>query len=154
MDISLLPDPSLSNIRAVMEITAFLPPAPVTVLEETERQLGVVFPNWLRAFYLSCNGFRGPTGVSYLYALDGREGVLEFTKFVREEWGLPWLQRAIIFSDNGLGGSITIHWAALDGKLIEWCYGDDGEYKVLEFDLLALWAREQRMWNTLSTEQE
>ena len=147
-----LPDPSLSNIREVMEITAHQPPTSIEALEETERQLGVAFPDWLRVFYLSCNGFSGPTGVRYLYPLDGPEGVLLFTQFVREEWAIPWLQRAIVFSDNGLGGSVTVHWGSLDGQLIEWCYGDEGEYTVLGFDLLTLWAREQRMWNSIRTE--
>jgi hypothetical protein len=149
----LTPDPSLISVRKVMEISAHAPPKDTAVLEETERQLGVTFPDWLRIQYLSCNGFTGPAGVRYLYPLDGSDGVLSFTRFVRHEWGLPWLQRAIIFSDNGLGGSTTVHWAALDGRLIEWCYGDEGEYTVLDFDLLELWAREQQKWNAIDEEQ-
>lgn len=149
----LIPDPSLSSVRNVMEISAHEPPTDIALLEETERQLGVTFPDWLRVLYLSCNGFAGPTGVRYLYPLDGPDGVLSFTKFVRDEWRLPWLRRAIIFGDNGLGGSITVHWAALDGRLIEWCYGDGGEYTVLDFDLLELWAREQQNWNVTDEEQ-
>ena len=149
----LIPDPSLSRVREVMNVTAHEPPLDISILEETERRLGVAFPDWLRVFYLSCNGFKGPTGVRYLYPLDGRDGVLCFTEFVREEWGLDWLQRAIIFSDNGLGGSVTVHWCALDGKLIEWCYGDEGEYTVLDLDLLTLWAREQKNWSSIDVGQ-
>jgi hypothetical protein len=149
-----IPDPSLSSIYAVMEVSSHEPPADIAVLEQAERRLGVVFPDWLRVFYLNCNGFRGPTGVRYLYPLDGPDGVLSFTEFVRMEWGFPWLQRAIVFSDNGLGGSTTVHWAALDGKLIEWCYGDDGEYTVLDFDLLVLWAREQQRWNAVKADND
>jgi hypothetical protein len=142
----------LSQIRAVIEVTAWEPAKP-KLLDEVEQRLVVPFPDWLRSVYHYSNGFCGPTGVRYLYPLDGRDGVLEFTLFLREEdWSPKWLQRAIVFSDNGAGGSITIHWAALDGQLIEWCYGDGADFRILESDLLALWKREQERWDAVRGE--
>jgi len=146
------PDPVLDKIRAVIEVTALNPPASAELIDEVERRLDVTLPEWLRTVYRSCNGFCGPTGVCYLYPLHGREGVMEFTLFLREEWSLSWLKRAIVFSDNGVGGSITTHWAALDGKLIAWCYGDGAEFTVIDFDLFELWRREQEHWDTVRAE--
>jgi len=146
------PEPglTLARIREVIEVRAYLPPPGIAALEETERALGVPFPGWLRDVYLACNGFEGPAGVRYLWPLEGREGVLLFTKFLRsEDWSPSWLDRAIIFGDNGVGGSITTHWAALDGKLIEWCYGDGAAYSVLDCGLLGLWKREQDKWDAV-----
>jgi hypothetical protein len=140
----------LSKIRAVMEVTSCQPGAAPELIAEVERGLGVPFPAWLRDIYCACNGFCGPTGVVYLYRLDGSEGVLEFTLFLRGEWALPWLERAIVFSDNGLGGSITTHWVALDGQLIEWCYGHGGDYTVLDYDLFEVWRREQEFWDEIT----
>src|SRR5262245_58065153 len=125
------PDQILSQIRAVMEVTSFYSPASSELIEEVERRLAVNFPEWLRRVYLACNGFSGPTGVSYLYPLDGHDGVLEFTQFLREEdWSPPWLSRAVGFGENGAGGSITTHWLVMDGNLIEWCYGHGADYTV------------------------
>ena len=146
----LVPDPDsvLSKIRAVIEVTAVNPAASRELIDDAERRLDVAFPEWLRAIYRSCNGFCGPTGVRYLYPLEGRDGVVEFTLLLRDaEWSPPWLNRAIVFSDNGAGGTITTHWAVLDGNLIEWCYGDGAEFTVLECDLLGLWRRDQCLWN-------
>jgi hypothetical protein len=140
----------LSKIRSVMKVKEFNPPAPEALIDSVERGLGVNFPNWLKEIYLACDGFTGPTGVGYLHQLDGQNGVLEFTQFLREEpWWPDWLDRAIIFSDNGLGGSITVHWGVLDGQLIEWCYGDADNYIVLDLDIYQLWAREQKHWDRL-----
>jgi hypothetical protein len=90
-------DPNLARIRAVITVTAFHPP-PLRPLFEpdgrrlavpmpelianTERRLAVAMPPWLRAVYLSCNGFSGPYGECYLYPLDGSEGVGDFTLFL------------------------------------------------------------------------
>lgn len=52
-----------------------------------------------------------------------------------------------MFSDNGGGGSCTVHWAILDGQLIEWCYGHCAEYTVVDGDIFALLAREQAIWD-------
>ena len=140
----------LARIRSVMKVTNVNPPATEAMVEGVEEALGVAFPPWLRRIYRACNGFSGPTGVHYLWPLDGREGVQEFTLFLRaEEYWPDWLDRAIVFSDNGLGGSITVHWAALNGNLVEWCYGDSERFDVLEFDLFELWRREQARWDAV-----
>jgi hypothetical protein len=144
------PDPVLSQIRVAIEVTACNPAPSLKLIEEVERRLGVPFPEWVRGVYRSCNGFCGPTGVRYLYPLDGRDGVLELTLFLRnEDWSPPWLKRAIVFGDNGVGGSITTHWLALDGKLIQWCYGDGTDFSILNCDLFALWSREQALWDAV-----
>jgi hypothetical protein len=142
-------DKVLSKIRSAMKVEEFKPPAAAELIDDVERGLRVSFPSWLREVYLACNGFTGPTGVRYLYPLDGSGGVLDLTLFLREEWWPDWLDRSIIFSDNGLGGSITTHWGVLDGRLIEWCYGDVDEYSILDLDIYELWAREQEGWNEL-----
>ena len=128
-----------------MKVEQINPPASAETIEEVERQLGLPFPQWLREVYLACDGFTGPTGVRYLYPLLEPDGALEFTQFLRREPYWPsWLERAIIFSDNGIGGTLTVHWCALDGQLIEWCYGDADALQVLHMDLFALWKREQQ----------
>ena len=125
------------------------------MLDGAERSLGVQFPDWLREMYLACNGFRGPTKVRYLYALDGRDGVVEFTLFLRtKDWSPPWVARAIVFSDNGIGGTLTNHWAILNVQLIEWCYGDGGQYTVAKGDMFALLAREQALWDVTEANTE
>ena len=140
----------LAKIRSAMKAEEFKPPAAAALIEDVERGLGITFPSWLREVYLACNGFTGPTGVRYLYPLEGPGGALDWTLFLRDEpWWPDWLDRSIIFSDNGLGGSITTHWGVLDGDLIEWCYGDVDDYSILNFDIYELWAREQRWWNEL-----
>src|SRR5687767_14248689 len=84
------PDPVLARIKEVMVVDEFYP-APLRplfepdgrrlrvpmadLIEQTERGLGVPFPDWLRAVYLSCNGLRGTCA---LLSLDGVSGVLEF----------------------------------------------------------------------------
>jgi len=148
------PDPVLSKIRAVIEVTACNPAASRELIDDdVEWRLAAPFPGWLRTVYRSCNGFCGPTGVRYLYPLDGRDGVLELNLFLRDEdWAPPWLNRAIVFSDNGAGGSITTHWVALDGALIQWCYGDGADFTVLDCDLFELWRREQERWDAVSIE--
>jgi hypothetical protein len=157
-------DPVLAQIRAVIAVTAFHPPplrplfepdgrrlaVPLTELvEDTERRLGVAMPPWLRAIYHSCNGFAGPYGVGILYHL-GSEGAADFTLFLREQpWSPPWLKRAIVFGYVGGSGSTTTHSVALDGKLVEWCYGDGAKFTVPEGDLFDLWRRIQASWDAL-----
>jgi len=142
----------LNRISAVMRVERFFPPADPADLEQAERQLGVQFPDWLRRIYVATDGFVGPTGVRYLYRLREPNGLLDFNPFLRQEWEqADWLRRAIVFGDNGLGGSSTVQWAALDGCLIEWCLGDGHEHEILDLDVFGLWAREQRNWDALGT---
>jgi hypothetical protein len=137
----------LEQISAVMRVDQYFPPADPSDVERVGRELGVQFPDWLRRIYLASDGFIGPTGVRYLYRLRERNGVLDFTTFLRQEWAdARWLKHAIVFGDNGLGGSSTIQWATLNGQLIEWCYGDGPEYQLLDVDVFGLWEREQRTW--------
>ncbi|EKJ98726.1 Cell wall assembly and cell proliferation coordinating protein [Rhodopirellula baltica SH28] len=148
-------DPTiLDHIRKVMPSATFDPPATPEMVVAAERLLGVRLPLWLRDIYLACNGFVGPTDVRYLYPLDGEDGAAEFTLFLRSEWTLPWIERATIFSENGLGGSLTVHWGILDGQLIEWCYGDGPEYSVADGDIFALLAREQTLWDETEANAE
>jgi hypothetical protein len=144
---------TLDNISAVMRPKKFFPPAHPQEIDDVGRELGVQFPSWLRHIYLATDGFLGPTGVRYLYRLGGSDGVLNFNRFLRQEWNeATWLSKAIIFAENGVGGTLTVHWAALDGQLIEWCYGDGSEYQVLDCDIFTVWAREQKNWDGLEAE--
>jgi hypothetical protein len=158
-------DPVRARIHAVIAVEEFLSP-PLRPLWESdgcrlrvpmpdliaaaERQLGVLMPPWLREVYLSCNGFLGPTRECYLYPLDGREGVGDFTLFLRQQdWAPPWLERAVVFGYIGGSGSTTTHTAALDGRLIEWCYGDGDKFRVPEGDLFEVWHQIQARWDKL-----
>ena len=144
------PESILEQISAVMRVEQYFPPTDSADIDQVERELGVPFPHWLRRLYLASNGFIGPTGVRYLYRLREPNGMSDFTVFLRQEWAdAAWLKHAIIFGENGLGGSSTVQWGTLDGQLIEWCYGDGIEYQLLNFDVFGLWAREQRMWDEL-----
>jgi hypothetical protein len=158
-------DPVLAKIREVITVTKVNPApwrplfepdgrqlrVPMTeLIAEVERKLGVPMPPWLREVYLSCNGFLGPYGECYLYPLDGREGVGDFTLFLREEdWSPPWLNRAIVFGYIGGSGSTTAHSVALDGRLIEWCIGDGDKFTALEGGLLELWRQIQARWDAV-----
>jgi hypothetical protein len=158
-------DPVRARIRAVITVEQFLPTPPRPLLgpdgrqvlysqeeliADVERKLSVAMPPWLREVYLACNGFLGPFGVCYLYHLDGSEGVGDFTLFLREqEWAPRWLARAIVFGYIGGSGSTTTHTAALDGQLIEWCYGDGEAFRALEGGLFELWRRIQEEWDDL-----
>ncbi len=138
----------LDQISAVMRVKQYFPPADPNAIEEVERELGVSFPTWLRQLYLAADGFVGPTGVRYLYRLKERDGILGITQDLRRGWDqAEWLKRAIVFADNGLGGTLTVHWAVLDEQLVEWCYGDEAEYQVLPTDIYNVWAREQRAYD-------
>lgn len=137
----------LDRIRSAMPSASFRPPATPAMIDASERAVGVIFPDWLREIYLACNGFVGPTGVRYLYPLEGPEGLVEFTLFLRMEWSLPWLDRAVVFSDNGVGTSCTVHWAACDGRLIEWCYGDGGEFTVVDGTFYEVLRSQQTLWS-------
>jgi hypothetical protein len=125
------------------------------LIERTEQRLGVPFPDWLRAVYLHCNGFSGPIGVCSLFRLDGEDGILEFNLFLRSrEWAPSWFPRAILFMDRRVSWSINTHWAALDGKLIEWEPQEGEKYTELRCDLFALWEREQRQMDRLVAEDQ
>jgi hypothetical protein len=159
------PDSVLAKIREVITVTDFNPSplrplyepngqrlrVPMTeLIAEVERRLGVPMPPWLRKVYLHCNGFLGPTRECILYPLDGTEGVGEFTLFLREQdWSPPWLERAIVFGYIGGSGSTTAHSAALDGQLIEWCYGDGEVFTALQGGLFDLWRRIQARWDDI-----
>jgi hypothetical protein len=95
-------DPIRARIKAAITVEAFyeaplrplfepdgsrLRVAMTTLIEQTERGLGVPFPEWLRTIYLHCNGFSGPIGSCSLFRLDGDDGVLQFNLFLRkQEW--------------------------------------------------------------------
>jgi hypothetical protein len=159
-------NPVLSKIREVIIVTDFQPPplrplfepdgrrlhVPMTdLIASVERMLGVPLPPWLREVYLCCNGFLGQHGECILYPLDGSGGVGEFTLFLREEkWSPAWLKRAIVFGYVGGSVSTTTHMVALDGQLIEWCYGDDDQFKVVEGGLIKLFRRIQARWDGIS----
>jgi hypothetical protein len=162
-------DPVLGRITDVIVVDEFHP-APLRpllepdgrrlrvpmaeLIERTERDLGVPFPEWLRAIYLACNGFSGPIGVCSLLRLDATEGVADYTLFLRsQEWSPAWLQRAIVFSHRRVSWSIDTHWAARDGELVEWTPGAGAGYTVLEPDLFALWRREQEQADRLAAER-
>jgi hypothetical protein len=54
--------------RTLFESDGSRPRIPMTTLnEQTERGLGVPFPEWLRTIYLHCNGFSGPIGSCSLF---------------------------------------------------------------------------------------
>lgn len=116
-----------------------------------EARLGVPFPDWLRELYLACDGFVGPTGTwQYLTRLGGRDGLVEFTEFLRvEPWAPPWLSRAVIFGSDANSGTLTTHFAALDGDLIEWCLGDGDEYTKFDGTVYDLYRGEQSRWDQI-----
>jgi hypothetical protein len=54
--------------------------------------------------------------------------------------------------DRRVSWTINTHWAALDGKLIEWHPQEHEEYTVLDGDLFALWRREHERYDDLDVE--
>jgi len=160
------PDPVLAGIKQVIVVEEFYPPplrplfepdgrrlrVPMAeLIERTEQGLGVPLPDWLKAVYLSCNGFSGPCS---LFRLDGASGVLEFNLHLRQqEWALSWFRRAILFMNRRVSWTIDTHWWALDGQLIEWWPQDGERYRVLSCDLFGLWEREQERADRLAAER-
>ena len=140
------------RILAAMPKVSFNGPATLDMIEKAQLSLGVTFPAWLRDLYLVCDGFSGPTDVRYLYSLCGEGGVVEFTKFLRNEWKLPWLNQCAIYSDNGGGGSSTVHWGIWEGKLIEWCYGDGNVFREFDGNFFTILKREQSLWDELESD--
>lgn len=136
------------RILSAMPDASFGRPATSSDIDEAGRVLGVPFPPWLRDLYLLSDGFTGPTGVRYLYPLLGRDGAVGTTLFLRNEsWAPEWVQRSIIFADNGMGGSITTHWGALDDSIVEWCFGDGADFTERGHDYASVLAAEQRTWD-------
>lgn len=140
------------RILAAMPNASFNESATLDLIEQAQLALAVTFPHWLKELYLTCDGFSGPTEVRYLYPLLGGDGTVEFTLFLRNEWQLPWLNRCAIFSENGGGGSNTVHWGICDGKLIEWCYGDGDAFTEIDVDFFAILRREQSLWDELESD--
>lgn len=140
------------RILAAMPKVSFNDPATSVMIEKAQLSLAVTFPSWLRDLYLTCDGFSGPTDVRYLYPLCEDNGVVEFTLFLRNEWKLPWLNRCAVFSENGLGGSSTVHWGICDGKLIEWCYGDGNDFNEIDGDFISILKRQQSLWDELESD--
>jgi hypothetical protein len=62
------------------------------------------------------------------------------------------LTNAVVFGNNGIGGTSTVYWAALDGDLIEWCLGDGAEFSSIGNDVFAVWQREQELWNEVESQ--
>lgn len=140
----------IEDIRNAIRVESSDPPATTSEIAEVSTELQVPFPKWLSDAYLACNGFRGPTSVSYLWPLVGEGSVISYNHFFRGEDYFPqWLHRAIMFGDDGVGGT----YGALDGRLIYWYAGDGDDYKVLEPDLLVLWRRKQAMWDEIADDR-
>ena len=137
------------QLGRVMRIDSFGQPATTTEIAEVELALDVKFPGWLRHLYLACNGFTGPSGWPYLLALGDSDGVLQFNLFLRAEFAYPWLNRAVIFASNTGSGTSTVHFAAVDGKLVEWCIGDEDEYTTFKHSIFDLYKREQAAWDKI-----
>jgi hypothetical protein len=144
------PDQVRQRLRDVMRVETFYAPADASAIAAAETSVGVAFPQWLRTLYLACNGFRGPTQWEYLLPLDGREGLVEFTQFLRaEEWAPPWLTRAVVFGSDTGSLSCTTHFVALDGELVTWMLGDGDEFIKFEGTVYDLYRREQAGWDAL-----
>lgn len=127
------------------------PPVPASELVKIERQVGVPFPSWLKEFYTKCNGFEGETGIKYAWNLNE---ISQMTLCIRgEEWAPPWINKAILFGDNGFGGTSTEYWVALEGKLVRWCLGDGPVYHEVS-DLETLWKTLQTEWDELDLQDE
>ena len=138
------------HLLDVMRVETFYPPADASAIAAAEAKVRVAFPHWLRELYLACNGFRGPTQWEYLIPLEGREGLVEFTEFLRaEDWAPPWLSRAVVFGSDINSGTLTTHFVALDGKLVTWTLGDAGEFVPFDGTVYDLYRREQAGWDEL-----
>ncbi len=136
-----------------MRVESFGPPADPAAIAAAEHRLGVTFPSWLRDLYLSCDGFVGPTSWPYLLPLGGRDGLIEFTQFLRGEFWTPrWLNRAVVFGTDLGSGTSTVNFCALDGDLIEWCLGDGAEFTRFEGTVFDLYRREQAGWDEIESQ--
>jgi hypothetical protein len=80
--------------------------------------------------------------------IGGREGLVEFTQFLREEeYAPPWLARAVVFGSDIGSGTLTTHFLALDGNLVTWTLGDGPVFNPFEGTVFDLYRREQQLWD-------
>jgi hypothetical protein len=139
-----------------MRIKAFHPPADPVAVAAAETRLGVALPAWLRALYLACDGFVGPTGWDgYLLPLEGRDGLVGYTEFLRHDGeGMPpSMARAIVFGHQGYSFTISTHFAALDGALVTWNFGDD-DFAPFDGTVYDLYRREQAELDSFAAERD
>lgn len=142
------PDLIRQRLLDVMRVETFYPPADVSAIAAAETRLGVMFPQWLRELHLACNGFRGPTQFMYLLSLEGREGLVEFTEFLRADHRPPpWLARAVVFGSDTGSGTLTTLFVSLDGELVTWTLGDGPVFNKFEGSVFDLYRREQQLWD-------
>lgn len=140
-----------NRITAAMPGCTFGEPASDAEVDLAQRELGTPFPAWLRSLFKACNGVTAKKhSQDVLWDL---QKVVDDTLFMRDDENFgdspapEWLERAIILAYKWGSGSDTSHWAALDGKLIEWYLGDYDEFVVLETDFVEQLRRLQKWWD-------
>ena len=142
------------RIASVIHVSEFGEPACDEDIERVEQQLEVSFPSWLRSIYRACNGFTTRFGMETLFSL---AGIVRYKKFLQigdEEDLLPdWFPRAIIFVCEGACGVGTMHWAALDGELIKWCFEDWDEFNSPKQNFFDLLKELQNTWDEWDRER-
>jgi hypothetical protein len=118
-------------------------PATETMIRDAEARVGARFQPWLSEVYLAANGVRTCYGTAYLWPLDGRDGTVEMTLFLRnEDWAPAWLSAAIVIGSTDSSGSSTTHWVCVDNQLASWCYSDRGVFVGRTEGLTEAWRRD------------
>lgn len=88
---------------------AFGAPCTRADLAGAERRLGHPLPEDLWDLHLAFNGFLGPTAAPFFQPLlesmkDGPQSIVGYTLFLRDEFPeIPWVQRVVIFGNDGCG---------------------------------------------------
>lgn len=110
------------------------PPASADAIAEAEAELGVRFPDELRALYLEADGVRENLGnAAYLLPLSDKESVVDLTKSIWAEWEgfRPEfdLKPFVFFGSSTSDDLWGINWVQ-PGQVIAFHHHMEGAYEV------------------------
>lgn len=119
-----------NEVREHFQGFEFRPPCTEEDLILAEESLGQRVPPAIRSLYLAFDGFRGPTNARFMWPLFGRDGLVEFNRFLRSgrEFPKAFVSSCLFYGDAGIGDMWGIK-DDLPGSVIRWnaSWGEDFE---------------------------
>ncbi len=128
-------------------------PEPAMIVA-VELELGVTFPNELRALYEECNGLREPLGnTSYVWPLFGETSLVRMTKFFRDEVksiapNAPDFADYLFFGSSSADESWAIGLTE-PNKIIRYHHHMGGEYEIVGEHIHAVFEADQAILKEL-----
>jgi hypothetical protein len=129
----------------------FRPPATEDEIKQVESELAIQFPNMIRELYLSFDGFREAIGNSaYLLPLmqnEGASSVLEFNKFMREEYIKYYpnldFSNYLFFGSSSGDESWAIN-LTNQSQIIAYHHHMENEYEIVGDNILDVYINDQK----------